>query len=969
MSGVAVTFTVDGSQVEPGAEQAEQAVRAATERMQGYMESMASRVANDTAAISSHLAGAFVDKVVDRGMDDLVDRMVDVGETGAEVTVGVIGVRAAMSAMAVTVGEAAIAFAPLAAGIAGVAATTYVLYSAADAVTDWAGRVSGATDLVQRFSAEGRAAAESHRLLALELGNTADAFVHMDQVARDFGVNQDVAVGGLRHLAEALDQNNDKTKAARDTLQAYGFALDRLSGRDAPRVLDDLKDRLLGVRDGAQKTADVIAILGNDGVKWLSGLADAAAKPSHAYGEADAILASLNQRIEESNKRIAEHKTWWGGVTERVDAMITRTEEFKAKQEYALSHVTLAYRELTTYGVIFGHDLTNVWGGLTQTAEDYGRLLASKIIPLQGLVKPLEIPAPTVDTRSGSPVQPLPAEKVEDKTVEAAAAALEQLKLQRENWLSWNREREIQFWQDLQAEIFAEWSQSMSRQEIEASDTWRRIEEKKAQLGRSQVQEDARPQGGGREAAAFETWKNQLEQRKAEEGRWFSYSREEEERFWQGKLATVAQGSREYQQIERQLLELRKEGAREGYDILQATLKADQQAHRGDAAYQLEIQRQIERSTAEHFGTLSGQHQRSILETQAAERSHQEQMKQLATMGVDARIQGSRSEFDAIRQRLAFEREMGQISAAEEVQRTAKAEQTRHADEMARMREKRAMIQGDVVARRQADLQIEQLERQHVLRMNQLVQQESLARRNSVREWLQPITAATQGMLQGVLQGTQTVQQLVGNLLTNVAASYAAKSLEMATGWMADRLAEAIFGEAMAEEESAAKGASAIESAIMSKTQALGEISAAAAAGAAWAMASVAAIPFVGWAMAPAVGAEHYAMAMSFAATLAVPSAAGGWKVDRDSLAMVHEDERILPARYSAGLDALVDGAGSGAGGGAANDGSPNISLNFAPVFHGGVNKAEILPILRSQKADLIRILDEGRRNFTRDKR
>jgi hypothetical protein len=38
-----------------------------------------------------------------------------------------------------------------------------------------------------------------------------------------------------------------------------------------------------------------------------------------------------------------------------------------------------------------------------------------------------------------------------------------------------------------------------------------------------------------------------------------------------------------------------------------------------------------------------------------------------------------------------------------------------------------------------------------------------------------------------------------------------------------------------------------------------------------------------------------------------MPSAAGGWKVPYDTMAMVHENERILPAKYSEGLDRLVN--------------------------------------------------------------
>lgn len=42
-----------------------------------------------------------------------------------------------------------------------------------------------------------------------------------------------------------------------------------------------------------------------------------------------------------------------------------------------------------------------------------------------------------------------------------------------------------------------------------------------------------------------------------------------------------------------------------------------------------------------------------------------------------------------------------------------------------------------------------------------------------------------------------------------------------------------------------------------------------------------------------------------------MPSAAGGMKVPNDMLALVHEDERVLPARYSRGLDRLVENGGA----------------------------------------------------------
>lgn len=62
--------------------------------------------------------------------------------------------------------------------------------------------------------------------------------------------------------------------------------------------------------------------------------------------------------------------------------------------------------------------------------------------------------------------------------------------------------------------------------------------------------------------------------------------------------------------------------------------------------------------------------------------------------------------------------------------------------------------------------------------------------------------------------------------------------------------------------------------------------------------------------------------------------------VPDDTLAMVHKDERILPARYSAGLDALV--------GHAADGNSRNSTQNFH--YHAGANETP-QSIFANQKA------------------
>lgn len=126
--------------------------------------------------------------------------------------------------------------------------------------------------------------------------------------------------------------------------------------------------------------------------------------------------------------------------------------------------------------------------------------------------------------------------------------------------------------------------------------------------------------------------------------------------------------------------------------------------------------------------------------------------------------------------------------------------------------------------------------------------------------------------IRGILQGTQTWRQAMANFATNIAASFIGMAEQMLSKWIFTQIFEAASAKATAA------------SVIMGHA---GEAGAAA-------FASTAAIPVVGPAAAPAAAASAYAGALSF-----LPSAAGGWEVPHDTLAMVHKNEMILPAELS----------------------------------------------------------------------
>jgi hypothetical protein len=132
--------------------------------------------------------------------------------------------------------------------------------------------------------------------------------------------------------------------------------------------------------------------------------------------------------------------------------------------------------------------------------------------------------------------------------------------------------------------------------------------------------------------------------------------------------------------------------------------------------------------------------------------------------------------------------------------------------------------------------------------------------------------------------------------------------------WLGFETARTVGTTTQAAARTSAETTAAMTAAAVAKAEAAAEIPAYAGIGAAAAMASVAAIPFVGWAMAPAVGAEHAALAMGY---LGLASAEGGWgEVPKDGvLTELHKQEMVLPARFATPLREMLEGGGiAGAG-------------------------------------------------------
>jgi len=159
-----------------------------------------------------------------------------------------------------------------------------------------------------------------------------------------------------------------------------------------------------------------------------------------------------------------------------------------------------------------------------------------------------------------------------------------------------------------------------------------------------------------------------------------------------------------------------------------------------------------------------------------------------------------------------------------------------------------------------------------------------------------PIEASFTNNIAKMIEGTESFGQAWRSILGSILDTFIKTIANMVVQWLLGMLENLLVG----------------------KTTAEAQIQSNAGVAATAAMGSVAAIPFVGWAMAPEVGDATYLAAMSYS----VASAAGGFDIPpgMNPKTQLHEKEMVLPANIADPLRQMIAGGGGQRG--------PAVKLN-----------------------------------------
>jgi hypothetical protein len=216
------------------------------------------------------------------------------------------------------------------------------------------------------------------------------------------------------------------------------------------------------------------------------------------------------------------------------------------------------------------------------------------------------------------------------------------------------------------------------------------------------------------------------------------------------------------------------------------------------------------------------------------------------------------------------------------------------------MREQFRKATQDIGSTIQQQLAVEMQLRQQQSAQIQKITQATV--RDQTQQWNGVFTTMNRGFATTVTSmsaATKTLQQVLTRLFDQLLSDFLRMLARMVANWVSQHVFMQVFGIGSQKAASSAN------------------IAASASEGAAAAYASAAAIPVVGWSMAPAVAAEAYSNILGFESLNAF---AGGGIVPDDSLAFVHRNEMVLPAGLSSGLSRMIGAGGEG----------NNLSVNFS---------------------------------------
>ncbi|MFZ5544015.1 MAG: tape measure protein [Pseudomonadota bacterium] len=391
---------------------------------------------------------------------------------------------------------------------------------------------------------------------------------------------------------------------------------------------------------------------------------------------------------------------------------------------------------------------------------------------------------------------------------------------------------------------------------------------------------------------------------------------EDEAAFWELALQRTDLTEKDRAAIRKKAAEANLRMLQEGFDRELMQLKAEEQAAEANAQAKLQIVEKEAQQIAGWYGVNSKEYAAAERRRVDATREAEQQIRAIKLQAENSRREQAAAIIDGAALEARTQYELGVITHQQLLALERQFEEQRKAIRQQALQDELAATSPDKDPVRYAQLtaQIEQLEREHVLRMAQIRSEiaKDEAGNNPFLNMAQGAVDGVGQMVDGVLGKFQSLRQTAAGVFRSMYANFVSEMVTKPLQQMMMRyLRETILYKLMGQQQSAAQAASSQE--IMSKKaqEAFAVVGANAAEAGSGAASSVASIPYVGPILAAAAFASVFAMVMG--AKGSIRSARNGFDIPAglNPVTQLHEREMVLPQEQADAVRDMASGRGA----------------------------------------------------------
>lgn len=699
---------------------------------------------------------------------------------------------------------------------------------------------------------------------------------------------------GMKRLSMAMNMAQLGSKQQEAAFKAVGVSITDANGnlRSMEQLLPEIADKFAATADGTNKTALALALFGRAGAEMIplldsgsKGMADMAREAERLGLVWDKETAEAAERLNDDTRRM--HASFEGITTHLAQAFIP-----------VMNNLVNAVSESAAKGGLLNNVLTMLGAGF--------RYLAVFINDVVGVMKIL------------------------GTTIGAVAAAIA------------NPTKIGGIWDDYLARIKEIRTETQkTNEELLGHSEGGKMPGEGA--NKPQMTAMVNPSKSSDQIAA---WKAQLEAKKEDEKQYFKDSLQEDMAFWESKLNVVKKGSKEERAIRHELFTLHKQEAQQELAEKVSNIQYQMTLAKDDTTQKVALAKQEAELIKATYGDKSRQYIAELRKVEEAERAHKDAMAKLEQEKIDAAKASALNRIEIDRETLRYQKEMGTISAADELNGLRNLKEQEYEIELKAAQDKLQFVKDDVIAKQKAMDEIEAMAQKHALDMRKIEHDTSIAVKNDYQNMLSPIASAFDSSIKGMIQGTLTFQKAMSGISRAILGEFVNMGVKKLTNWVATEMGMTSATAAGAATRTGIDAAASATSGSLSVGAGIKNIMVSAWETMANVYKSIAAIPYVGPFLAPAMAAGAFGVVAGYAGHLA--SAEGGFDIPDgvNPLTQLHKREMVLPAKQA---DVIRNMADNGGGNGSA------INFHFnGPTDRRGIerwykeNAVAMAPALRT---------------------